>query len=291
MVGAKLIAAVAALLLAPAPAATASCGPGARESAARTPGGTAVTVCVSDAYPADPARVQSVADALGSLLHGPELSALTVAFATPADMALACGSREALACYSRDRITIPGELRPGSPPLAYLIAHEYGHHILAHRRNDPWPADAWGTKRWATALGVCPAARRRELFLGYASMPNEAFAESYAMQQFPLLHLAWGYTDLLAPDDATEAATRADVLDPWSGPTRRRYTGRSRRLRLAFPLDGTARFTVTGARLELYAGRTLLAGGRRFSLTICGNRRLTARLRGSGAYALTVSRP
>jgi hypothetical protein len=120
--------------------------------------------------------------------------------------------------------------------------------------------------------------------------------------------MPWSYTDLLAPDDATETAIRADVLHPWTGPTSRRYTGRlgigrSRTLRLAFPLDGTARLTATGAvklRLELLAGRKLVAraqpgrSGTKLSFTICGSRQLRARLtavRGSGAYALTVSRP
>ena len=202
------------------------CRPGRRESVAKTVDGYDVRVCVSEAYAADPAGVQSVADALGDVMHGPELGLLSVSITTPADVATACGSPDALACYAEDRIVLPGELRAGSPPLSYLLTHEYGHHILAHSRNDPWPANAWGTKRWATSLGVCPAARRHEVFLGYASMPCEAFAESFAMQQFPMLHMPWTYTDLLAPDDATETAIRADVLHPWTGPTSRRYTGR-----------------------------------------------------------------
>jgi hypothetical protein len=275
---------------------------------ATTADGYHVRVCVSEAYASDPGLVQSVADTLGAVTHGPELGLLSVSITTPAGVATGCVSRTALACYGGDRIVLPGELRAGSPPLTYLLAHEYGHHILAHRRNDPWPAQGWGTKRWASSLGVCPAAKRHELFLGYASMPGEAFAESFAMQQFPMLHLSWGYADLLAPDDLTAASIRADVLQPWTGPTARRYAGRlalgrSRSLRLAFPLDGTAKLTATGAvklRLELLAGEKLVAraqpgrSGTKLSLTICGSRHLTARLtavRGSGAYALTVSRP
>jgi hypothetical protein len=241
------------------------------------------------------------------MLHGPELGSLRVSLATPASLARMCGSPDALACYSENRIVLPAELRAGSPPLGYLLAHEYAHHILAHRRNDPWPADSWGTKRWATSLGVCPATRRRDLFQGYASMPCEAFAESFAMLEFPMLHLPWSYTDLLAPDDATRTAIRADVLHPWPGPTTRRYAGRletrSRTHRLSFPLDGSARLVASGAvklRLELFAGSKLVArarpgrSGTTLTLTICGTRRLTARLtavRGSGAYTLAVSRP
>ena len=203
-------------------------------------------------------------------------------------------------------MVLPGELRAGSPPLTYLLAHEYGHHVLAHTRNDPWPAQEWGSKRWASVLGVCPAARQRRLFLGYASMPGEAFAESFAMQQFPMLHMPWDYVDMLAPDDVTAAALRSDVLHPWTGPTTRRYagklrSGRTRTLQLGFRLDGTATFKATASvRLELLAEGKVVArahpgpSGTKLSYTICGSRHLGVRvtaLRGSATYSLTVSRP
>ena len=301
-------AATGALALVTAPAAAGYCEPGTHESVAATADGYQVHVCLSEVYAADPARVQSLGETLGSLMHGAELASLTVALKTPEDVAKVCGSTDALACYGGDRIVLPGELRPGSPPQAYLLAHEYGHHVLAHSRNDPWPAQEWGSKRWASSLGVCAAARQHQLFQGYASMPGEAFAEGFAMQQFPMLHMPWNYVDMLAPDDVTAAAMRSDILQPWTGPTTLSYAGRlarggTRSLRLRFPLDGSSTFKASGTvrlRLELLAAGKVVAraqpsrSGTRMAFTICGSRQLVARLtalRGSGRYALTVSRP
>jgi hypothetical protein len=229
------------------------------------------------------AREQAVVAVLAGLPHGPELGLLHVEVKASA----ACGSPDALACSFANRLLVPGEQPAWGPPVEFLIAHEYAHHILAHRRNNPWPASEWGAKRWATTIGICPAVHRHELFLGSWAMPGEAFAESYAMMQFPGLHYPWAYADQLAPDENAEAAIRADVTHPWTGPRERRYTGAlalgaTRSLQIATPLDGTARITVTGsprvAVSVLDHGRRVGSepprGTRtRVKLSICGQRR------------------
>jgi hypothetical protein len=294
-----------ALLSVPGAAGAAAAEP--PEEIVTTTDGYSVRVQVSPAYGSDRARGETVVHMLDGMMHGAEIARLRIVVVPPAEAEARCGAG-ALACYYGDRMVVPGEQPPSGPPVAYLVAHEYAHHILAYRRNDPWSASSWGAKRWATELQVCPEVHRHELFLGYSSVPGEAFAETYAMQHFPQLHLAWQYTDLLAPDDHTESALRRDVLQPWMGPTLRTYRGTlraggSRALALRFPLDGTARISVTGrprVAVELRAGGRVLArarprGGRtRASATICGQRhgrvRLTA-VRGSGAYTVRVSRP
>jgi hypothetical protein len=155
---------------------------------------------------------------------------------------------------------------------------------------------------------VCEGVDNGELLLGYTSVPGEAFAETYAMMLFPGLHLRWGYTDRLAPDERGEAAARLDVLSPWPGPVTRSYGGslkrrQTRTLRLATPLDGRARLTVTGnprIAIEIRSrGRAVQRArphGRvtRASVRVCGQRRIGVRLSalaGSGAYSLAVSRP
>ena len=268
--------------------------------------GYPVRIQVWPPYPSG-STAQSVIGVLNGLSHDSEMGSLHVSVRTPADVEALCGS-DALACYSDDTITLPGEQSPGAPPVAFLLAHEYAHHILQHRRNDPWPAGLWGPKRWASGLNVCRKVHQHQLLLGYSSIPSEAYAETFAMMRYPELHLPWYFTDLLAPDDAIEAAARADVVYPWRGPSTRTYRGRlpagaSRRVRVATPLDGSARFSTSGRAdvvLELLAGRRVLARARphgrttRLNFTICGQRRLTLRLtavRGGGRYALTVSRP
>jgi hypothetical protein len=271
-----------------------------------TADGYRVGVLFSPAYPADDARRQELTTELNGLPHGAEMGLLHITLVRPADIEAVCGA-EAAACYAADRIYLPGEQPPGSPPVAFLLAHEYGHHVLAHRRNDPWNAGDWGPKRWASALDVCRKVHRHELLIGYTSIPGEAFAETYAMMLFPQLHLAWGYTDLLAADEHVEAAAREDVLKPWTGPTTRTRHVRIGRRRVRslpeqLPLDGRARFTVAGpgrVTVDLLSRGHVLTtahprhGRTRLTFTVCGQRQVKLRLRAtrSGSYELTTMHP
>src|SRR5205814_3373682 len=90
---------------------------------------------------------QRWANFLASLVHGSELSTVTVLLSTPAQISSVCGS-DALACYSPQGALLyaPGE-DPGSDLSAEaVITHEYGHHVAANRLNSPWNALDWGPK-------------------------------------------------------------------------------------------------------------------------------------------------
>src|SRR5215212_1862862 len=104
---------------------------------------------------ATPARVQELVDFLGTLVHSHELGRLSVSIRTSDELHGICGFA-ADACYSPAlmRMIIPGEDLP-HVSLEHLLAHEYGHHVLANQRNEPWDASSRGGKRWATHENVC----------------------------------------------------------------------------------------------------------------------------------------
>ncbi|MDX6370022.1 MAG: hypothetical protein QOG93_1524, partial [Gaiellaceae bacterium] len=65
----------------------------------RTAAGEAVTVYASNSFPVDPTLGQRWANFLGSLIHGPELSTVTVLLSTSTEIERVCG-QDAIACYS-----------------------------------------------------------------------------------------------------------------------------------------------------------------------------------------------
>ena len=282
--------------------------------------GETVRVFSSDAYAADTTFNPQRAEAIVRLPHGSEVGALTAYFLTFEEMQGLCGP-EALACYSpRDQSLIAlGENAPDGTNADSILAHEYGHHLARNRINPPWSALDWGTKRWATAMRVCPRVRDRELFPGdpfrYELDPAEGFAEAYRV----LTEIAaggqpqwWGIVDeLFFPDATALAAIERDVRAPWtqnttlsrSGRVSAARTARARTFRVATPLDGTLRVDLrpparSALRVSLAAGTTVLARGPAgtpaLQTTVCGQRAVSvrvARVRGAGAFRLTVSRP
>lgn len=273
-----------------------------------------VTVYSSNAYAVDTAANQRWADFLASLVHGPELSTVSLYLAPPAEVASMCGGADILGCYGNDRILAPGQ---GSAEVSAesVIAHEYGHHVAAHRLNAPWPALAWGTKRWASYEQVCRRARARELFPGaegpllYLFNPGEVFAETYRLmneRKAGLPETPWRVVDRsLVPDDRDLELVEQDVTQPWSTArvVRLRGTfakaGRSiRNYKVATPLDGNFSATVqSGAavRLNVLSGKKrLIRGTTAAAGTICGPRTLTFRViraSGSGPFSVAVSLP
>lgn len=278
----------------------------------RTQDGTTIPVAVSSAYTPDPTVEQGYVTFLGGLIHGTELGKISIYIATPGQIENTfCGSG-ALACYVGDeeRMYVPGQAEQtdsGDPPVQFLIAHEYGHHIELNRSNAPWSAYDQGTKRWATYENVCALERRHKVRTNYFNDPSEAFAESYADMQFPGVDFI--YTDLLAPDHGAFHEIRADVIHPWTGPrpeTLHGSFGRGtsvRSFRIHTRFDGTMTLALTPPAGASYHVR-VLAGSKRMrrtklhssaaGYTICGSRELTVQVvreSGSGPFSVAATLP
>ena len=67
--------------------------------------GSFVQIQVSDSYPVDQSLPQDWATYLGTLVHGPELSRLTLNLVTQLEVQRTCGG-QALACYDPNREAI-----------------------------------------------------------------------------------------------------------------------------------------------------------------------------------------
>ena len=258
-----------------------------------------MTIYVSDSYAPDDALTRRWARFLGGLVHGPELSGLTLYLAPPSEVARDCPG-EAFGCYApgSGQIEAIGDPSAGIPPEA-VVAHEYGHYIASYRENTPWDAVAWGTKRWGSYEDVCARAAHGLAFPGdegahYALNPGEAFAETYRMLNVASAVVRWALVaPSFYPDAGALRSVREDVLQPWTGPKIRRLEGQ-RDYRLATPLDGPIELTapagldlqarpLSGAPLHLTRAGRVLRG------TICGARSLDVSL--SRPAALVVSAP
>jgi hypothetical protein len=273
-----------------------------------------VAVYTSPSYAVDQAANQRWADFLAGLVHGTELSGLTLVLAPPADVTALCGNSDSLGCYANGRIVGPGEDTPDVSAES-VITHEYGHHVAGNRENPPWRAIAWGTKRWASYVQVCRRTRAHELFPGaegpllYQFNPGEVFAETYRVlnqRRAGVPETPWEIVDAtLRPDDRGLALAEQDVVDPWSSNRTSTLSGRftrsgssARSFRFATPLDGTFTAAVRAAtRLRV----EIISGGKRVArattsvqTTVCGARTLTVRVTrvaGEGPFELVVSRP
>ena len=147
-----------------------------------------VTIYTSNSYAVDEATNQRWADFLAGLIHGSELSTVTVFFATPVEANRLCSDaadllHDVLGCYGSSTIVAPGQ-DTAKASAESVLTHEYGHHIAANRSNAPWSALEWGAKRWASAMNICAMARSHVVFPGDESLlyrlnPGEGFAETY----------------------------------------------------------------------------------------------------------------
>jgi hypothetical protein len=284
-----------------------------------TTAGGSVTIRVSDSYPQDDAVGQRWADFLASLVHGPELSTVTLFLAPLSEVQSRCG-RGALACYGSGLIVAPGEDPAADVSAEAVVTHEYGHHVASSRSDAPWDAVEYGTKRWASYENVCAQTRAGRLFPGaeqderYRLNPGEAFAETFRVlnqRRAGVPETPWTIvTTSLYPDDTALSLVEQDVTSPWTHNTAATYSGTLRRTAarsysVATPYDGVFRVTLrtAGVRVAvgIYAGerRTLRAiaaarSTRSLSGTVCGARTYRVRLAaagGSGSYRLTVSKP
>lgn len=274
--------------------------------------GSAFRLSISPAYASDPGAQQRWTNFFTSLLHGPELDLLDAYVAPLSEVEEICGG-EAFGCYGSNHLVTMGEANLGI--TAETVArHEYGHHIAANRMNPPWLAVDWGTKRWASSVGVCSRVGAGTAFpgdegLNYELNPGEAFAESYRVL-IETNGTAVGYDwpildDSFRPTAETLAAVREDVLHPWTAPPERKIQAKFlRRSRtwttmVATPLDGDLLLRVTtpgggadGVTLLSGDGRTVLAngtwstsGGKSIAYRVCGERSVRVRVARGGAAA------
>lgn len=277
--------------------------------------GTSVHIDVSEVYPVDQTLPQSWAAFLGTLVHGPELSSLTLRLAPIQDVASVCGP-DALACYDPATSTIlasPDD-QLGEPSAHEVVTHEYGHHLANNRTDAPWSAEDYGTKRWATYEHICSRVNDGTASPGdegslYFQNPGEAFAEAYRVLNLTKegdTAIGWDVVDTSFYPDATALSLlEQDVASPWTGPTLRYVHGAfgygaQRTIQITTPLDGSLVLrlhapTRSAMRLALYAGTKLVArGSRSIVYQVCGSRSLTLKVErssGSGAFTVDISKP
>jgi len=277
--------------------------------------GTSVQIQMSDAYPVDQTVPQSWATFLGTLVHGPELAALTLRLEPVDEVEQVCGT-DSLACYdpTSETIVASPDDQPDSPPAHEIVMHEYGHHIANNRSDAPYRAEDYGTKRWASYENICARVAAGQLAPGnegfdYSVNPGEAFAEAYRVLNLTregAPTIAWSLVERsLYPDATALARLQQDILDPWTGPTARRLHGSFgygtvRTFLVLTPLDGT--FTArlhapSGSRMSIVVsdGTTVISRGRSLHFNVCGERRLVLRVvrpsgRG-GAFSIDVTKP
>ena len=277
------------------------------------PDGQHVSIYISTSYPQADAVAQQWADFFGRLPHGQELSLAKVYIAPLDEVSELCYSDEALGCYGGQTIVTVGDSTAGISPTS-IAAHEYGHHIAANRSDAPWNALDWGTKRWATTMGICTRVGAGTAFPGdegpsYTLNPGEGFAESYRVlveTNGTAVGYEWPIVDpSFRPTPASLAAIREDVLQPWVGPATKTIRGKFLRGRrtwstqVATLLDGDlrVRLTVPGGGADDVTlltgdGRTVLAtgswastGGKSAEYRVCGARSLRVRVTRGGAAA------
>ena len=275
------------------------------------PSGERVNVFTSDEYPENEADNQAIANFLASAFHGPELSTVTIYRMTEDEINANCGTG-ALACYSLQQraILTPADDISSDISRDGALLHEYGHHVAGARRNPPWDAIDWGTKRWASYLNICALDKRGSVFPGaqdesrYPRNPGEGFAEVYRLlneRQLGLPESSWrAVSTVFSPNAAALRLARTDILQPWTRRTTTTFSGRlaagrSRTFNVTTALDGDLDVKASaGLRLELLrAGSRLRRGTRSMKWQVCGQRSLRVRITATRAtsFRLRVLKP
>jgi hypothetical protein len=275
--------------------------------------GSSVQIEVSDSYPVDEALPQAWATFLGTLVHGRELARLHLRLAPIDEVQDVCGNR-ALACYQPDTevILASPEDELDAPSAREIITHEYGHHVANNSLNAPFPAEAFGTKRWASYLNICKRSLDGELAPGdegesYQENPGEGYAEAYRVLNLTkqgATSIGWDIVDTtFYPTAKALVLLEQDITSPWTGPTVTHVRGSfgggtTRTIAVKTTLDGSffARLhspTKARMRLALYASGRLVARGTTVRYDVCGERSLrlkVERLKGAGAFTVDLSK-
>lgn len=283
----------------------------------------AVSVSAACAAECDAADPQAIANLIGTFVHGPEVSLLTVQLDTPFELGFDCGF-DAQSCYfgGENKIVLSGndDPAPDSASRAFVLAHEYGHHVAQHRDlPSPFPsAIDWGTERWSSVEHVCQGHRRGSFFPGdegshYYEDPGEAFAETFAFNRFPEEAVEWAWSPALRPSAESFRALREDTLEPWMARHSFTVSGRIPKSGVVVqdfrtPLDGRVSIGPAGApRLgyelvirnrsgkALRSSRQGVSVRHRLDYTVCGQSRLRVAVQATGRpgkrYELTIQRP
>ncbi len=165
---------------------------------------------------------------------------------------------------------------------------------------------------WASHMNICARTAQSTAFPGdegsaYTLNPGEAFAESYRVlnERDRGAPFVWPIVDpSFIPDNAALDALRQDVVEPWTGPTRRTFRvrfapgRRSWTKTLATPLDGQLSAAAGGpADVQLMDGARSVAGGawtatggKSFEYQVCGVRSFVLRVRRAGGPRTLVLR-
>lgn len=277
--------------------------------------GTSIQIQVSDSYPVDQTMPQGWATFLGSLVHGPEMAKLTLDLIPTGELTKQCGV-EALACYDPRSQTIYAtpEDQIDEPPAKEVVIHEYGHHIANNRSDAPWPAEDWGTKRWATYEQICKktldgTASPGDEGFDYQQNPGEAFAEAYRVLNLTkqgATDIRWDIVDdAFRPDATALQLLEQDITTPWTKPTVTHLRGSFgngvvRTFGVSTALDGTFVATLHApakAKLSLVlsdGSRVVARGSTKLHYAICGQRTLTLqvqRISGKGSFTVDLSKP
>lgn len=228
--------------------------------------GGSIEVSFTPTVGSQPTLAQQYVGFLETLPHGSELRKLKILVATPKEVNTDCGDHggkdgQVLGCYGNDQMIVPSTgldtpTTAGNYTVRYVLTHEYGHHIAAHRSNDlggPFGALDWGPKYWSSYELVCNQAGERKLFPGdeasrYKSNPGEAWAEAYARLVYP--DQPWTWTKRLKPDAGALQAALKDVTTPWTKNATKLFTMEAGRdtqtFDLPLTLDGSLKATVRG---------------------------------------------
>ena len=207
-----------------------------------------IQVTLASSYTGDPAVAQTYATLLGTLPHGAELASLKVAVVPSSESrapAAATPSDGILACYSANDQTmiVPDDQSAGSTiSVNYVIAHEYGHHIAAHRSNAPLDALDFGPKRWSSYELVCSNTIDGKLAPGdraTTTSPTPARPGPRPTRGWSSRLEAWRFTPLLKP---TRAPARGPGRHrPALDPARRPRPSRARAPSLQAPAHARRR--------------------------------------------------